>query len=160
MTATTMATVDTAQRPGLSEAHQRELLKGAGIGGLIGLFLGNPILGALGGAAFKLFTTEGMSEGMNQALQGFGKDFDLQGLNKTLFGADAPPKARPNGDRARANARNEKSGIPGWLKTAGIAVLGLGLFNTIFDNVMPLLRFGLPFMNPYYSGAGMFPFMR
>jgi hypothetical protein len=153
-----------AQRPQAQGADNfGDLARGAAWGGGIGLLIGRPFLGALAGVAYKLFTGKGMSEGMQQAIDQFGTQLNanggvgdaVRGLGRSLFGEPQgdPSQLRADPDRAQANAR---SGMPGWAKLAaggGLALLGINLFNNIFD------RFTMNgFGNPLFGGAGMFPF--
>ena len=154
-----------AQRPQAQAAgNYGDLASGAAWGGGIGMLLGHPFIGALAGVAYKLFSGKGMSEGMQQAINQFGAQVNTNGgageavrnLGRSLFGepqGDAS-QLRPDPERAQTNAR---TGMPGWAKLAaggGVALLGLNLFNNIFD------RFTMNgFGNPMFGGAGMFPFM-
>lgn len=152
------------QNPAAGIGQNPNLVRDTAIGAGLGLFLNNPILGALGGLAYNLFTTPGMADGMKAAageafagLQGNGGiEGAVQALGKGLFGSQdgAKTQADPDAAKTSAQAAETKSGIPGWAKMLGLGAGGLMLFNGLFDN-FAMNGFG----NPLYGGFGMAPFM-
>lgn len=139
------------------------LLRDSAVGGMIGMLVRSPVLGALGGAAYNLFKAPGMAEGMRSvaqdALGGLRTEGGVQGaldvLGKSLFGGTAG-RTRPDPERAKvgAAAAEKKSGIPGWAKWLGLGGGALMLSNALFDN-FSMNGFG----NPLFGGYGMHPFM-
>lgn len=138
------------------------VMRDAAVGGGAGLLLGRPIMGALAGLAYNLFSTEGAAEGMKAAAGKAFESFNAGGgvqdivsnLGGALFGDAAGGQTRADPEQARlgAQAAEKKSGIPGWAKVLGLGVGGLALFNNVFD------RFSMNgFSNPLFAGAGMFP---
>jgi hypothetical protein len=145
------------------------LWKSAGIGALIGTFFQQPILGALGGLAYKLLSTEGMAESAKKIVGDFANSDDPMSSLGSLLGG----KQKAEGDAARsegpAQQQRSGSGLPTWAKWGiGLAAGAIGL-NFLQDNVfstflgMPGFGMGfgmpygnmwnpnMPFMNPYMS---------
>lgn len=172
-----MNTVDPnarAQKTGFSQQHQEELLKGTGIGGAIGMLIGKPILGLIAGAAYKLFSTEGMADGAKKIIGDFAQNLDVDGIKEQLgnsLNGNVQGDAKPDETRARQTAN--KSGI-GWGKMALLGVgacLATNIFETMTMAANPLamgldpmaamtMGGGLPFGGfgmPLFAGGGMLP---
>lgn len=154
------------QRTGLDQQQQSELLKGAGFGGLIGMFLRQPVLGALAGAAYKIFTTDGMAEGAKRLIGDFAQNVDIDGIKEQLgnsLGGPVQGDTKPDEIRARQTAN--KSGI-GWGKMALLGVgacLATNIFETMTMTMNPVAMSmgmgGVPagFGMPLFAGGGMLP---
>jgi hypothetical protein len=168
----------------INAQQKSSLWQGAGLGGLIGMFLGQPILGALGGLAYKLFSTEGLADSAGKILGDAAGGDPLAAFGKWFGGSPAAEKADTGataGTTAEPKAAPEQKsgGLPGWVKALGIGVAGLTALNFVQDNVgstfmgMPYGMgmggmggfggfggFGMPFLGqPYYGGFGFgYPF--
>jgi hypothetical protein len=153
--------MSTANVQGAAQILERpNFLRDVGIGAGAGLLLNSPVLGALGGLAYNLFSTPGMADGMKaaarDAFSGLQGRNPVEGLGGGLFASqpDGQTQADPAAAQAGAQAAEKKSGIPGWAKWLGIGGGALMLFNNLFDN-FSMNGFG----NPLYGGFGMTPFM-
>ena len=164
----------------ISEQHQGELLKGGGIGGLIGMFLGRPLLGVLGGLAYKLFTTEGLADSAKKVVGDFmNSDDPLGSLGSFLGGgqrtSEAPHKVPFFANDGKTNVRIEnqedwdayqrskngerpaerKSGLPTWAKWGIGIVAGTAALNFVQDNFvntfLGIPRFGGGF--PFFNNG-------
>ena len=144
----------TAAQSILNDPNTMDFAKKTGLGGLIGMIVGSPLLGAAGGALYALFSKgggmpEGMSSVLNQVGDRFGVDLSdpkaaVQTLGKRIFGDGTQEAPSREANHQAANAAYDKgqttSGfkIPGWLKIGGIALagmVGLDLFSSMFQNM-------------------------
>jgi hypothetical protein len=144
----------------INQQQQSELWKGAGIGGLIGMFIGQPILGALGGLAYKLFSTEGLAESAKKVVGDFTNSEDPLGSLGSILGGKKQA-AEAGGEQEEGRAQ-KSGGLPTWAKWGiGIAA-GATALNFVQDNLfstflgVPGFGAGFPFMNAGFGGFNMF----
>ncbi len=146
----------------LSQQHQDALLQGAGFGGALGAFIGRPLLGALAGLAYKLFTTDGLADAAKKIVGDVSSSDDPLGVLGRFIGGgptekEAETKSRPlHRERAAARKQAEEeqprsSGIPGWAKALGWGTLAVAAVNVVQDLSY---NFGGFFGRPYYGGYG------
>lgn len=150
----------------MGDPGSMDVVKKTGIGGLIGMVLGKPKTGLLGGLLYGLFNKGGgMSDGMKSVINSAGEMFGVdaskmenitKSLGDTLFGNRPSGSQEASGEAHRQaaadqHAKGETSSgikIPSWLKVGGLAVaglLGVDLFSNMFQS--------LPFM--FGGGANM-----
>ncbi len=135
-----MATVQ--PNPAAARAQASDLWQGAAYGGLIGMFVGRPILGALGGMVYKLFTTDGLADAARTL-------FDPEGtLGSVLGGND---KARKTTTRRKQEEPASKPAVPGWLKALGIGAAVVAGVSALGDT-MTYGFMGRPFFGGYGFG--------
>jgi hypothetical protein len=133
----------------INAQQQDSLWQGAGLGGLVGMFLGRPILGALGGLAYKLFTTDGLKESVGKIVGDFANSEDPLGSLGSVLGGRQKTEGS-EGAKSEASSGERKSGFPSWAKWGLGIFAGLTALNTVQDFIAPM--FGMP-------GYGMgFPF--
>lgn len=143
----------------ISQQHQNALLEGGSVGGLIGMVLGRPLLGALGGLAYKLFSTEGLADAAKQVVSDFTNSDDPKSVLGGLLGAkDEPTAEKGEGSEQR------KSGLPSWAKIGLGVVAGTTALNFARDNLfntfmgVPNYGMGFPIMPIMPNMWGMNPY--
>ena len=145
----------------LSQQQTDALWQGAGYGGLLGTFLGRPLLGALAGLAYKLFTTDGLADAAKKIVGDVSSSDDPLGVLGRVIGGpretETETKSRPlHRERAAARAKQTEEdqprsgGVPGWVKALGWGAAALTAINFVQDT------FAAPFMfsRPFYGGYG------
>jgi hypothetical protein len=99
--------MSTANVQGAAQILERpNFLRDVGIGAGAGLLLNSPVLGALGGLAYNLFSTPGMADGMKaaarNAFSGLQGQNPVEGLGGGLFASQ--PDGQTQADPAAAQA--------------------------------------------------------